>query len=146
MIQNLVAKLLFLPLTKKTKTFYYAIKFQSFAFNFRWQQYYDIGIDNNSERSWLCHELGQCHLELNQHQQAINQGENSLEAAEAGDLKDRKVSAAVLIGQAACEFNIWNNQNMKHTTSFYCIMVLYNGFEQNKCIKLTCWFEWRDNV
>ncbi len=52
------------------------------------------------EKTWLCHELGRCHLEKGRFEQAKSYGEQSLEAADSADDPVWQLNASVLIAQA----------------------------------------------
>ena len=55
------------------------------------------------ETTWLCHEIGRCHLELDRSDKAKDYGERSLAAAELADDKMWQLHASVLIAQAQGE-------------------------------------------
>ena len=52
------------------------------------------------ESTWLHHEIGRCHLELKNYQDAKEYGQKSLAAAEEADDKVWQLNARVLISQA----------------------------------------------
>ena len=52
------------------------------------------------ETTWLCHEIGRCHLELDRPEKAKDYGERSLAAAELAEDKMWQLHASVLIAQA----------------------------------------------
>ena len=52
------------------------------------------------ENSWLFHELGRCHLELGNYDQAKAHGEKSMTAAQEGGDLAWQLNACVLVGQA----------------------------------------------
>lgn len=52
------------------------------------------------ESTWLCHEIGRCHLELDRPEKARDYGERSLAAAELADDKMWQLHASVLIAQS----------------------------------------------
>ena len=55
------------------------------------------------ENSWLFHELGRCHLELGNYDQAKAHGEKSLTAAQEGSDLAWQLNACVLVAQAEGE-------------------------------------------
>jgi len=52
------------------------------------------------ETTWLCHEIGRCHLEMARSQQAFEYGEKSLTAAKEADDQLWQLNASVLIAQS----------------------------------------------
>ena len=52
------------------------------------------------ENTWLYHEIGRCHLEMNHAAEAKEYGEKSLEAATEADDELWQLNASVLIAQS----------------------------------------------
>ncbi|XP_076455502.1 outer dynein arm-docking complex subunit 4-like [Babylonia areolata] len=52
------------------------------------------------ETTWLCHEIGRCHLEMDRPEKARDYGERSLAAAELADDQVWQLHASVLIAQS----------------------------------------------
>ena len=61
------------------------------------------------ESTWLFHEIGRCHLELQHYQEAKDYGEKSMEAANEADDDVWQLNASVLVAQAE--------------GTFYCVLV-----------------------
>jgi tetratricopeptide (TPR) repeat protein len=57
------------------------------------------------ENTWLYHEIGRCHLEMNQPSEAREFGEKSLHAAEEAEDELWQLNASVLIAQADVKLN-----------------------------------------
>ncbi|XP_067825449.1 outer dynein arm-docking complex subunit 4 isoform X2 [Heptranchias perlo] len=55
---------------------------------------------SNLERTWLFHEIGRCHLELNNNEEARDYGLKSLASAEKAGDEEWKMNASVLVAQA----------------------------------------------
>ena len=76
------------------------------------------------ESTWLYHEIGRCHLELGEHQDAKEFGEKSLEAAkDAGD-NGWQLHACVLIAQSEGVYKYFGLINLFHSRN----IELYSSF------------------
>lgn len=52
------------------------------------------------ERTWLYHEIGRCHLELGEYNEAKDYGEKSIDAAKDADDAGWQLHARVLVAQS----------------------------------------------
>lgn len=66
---------------------------------FSWEKKLPL-VKTPLESTWLRHEIGRCHLEMGNYDEARGYGEQSLEAAEEAEDEVWQLNASVLIAQA----------------------------------------------